>query len=123
MAQGRQETPAWTPSVAQLTIRHVHEVLLIPPAPPEVMGELYDYYLLISERAATGEISAWWAAYLYTNYFRDMLRDRPNGIPRRTREELRQHLQREMDYYFIRKRPEAHPSPFGAWIYEAIPAQ
>jgi hypothetical protein len=112
-----------SPSVAQQTIRHVHQVLLLDPAPPEIEAELYDYFLLISERAATGEISPWWAAYLYTSYYRDMLRDRPKGEPRRTREELRAHLQAEVDYYFIRKRPDAAPSPFGAWIYEAIPGQ
>lgn len=123
VSQEATEPPAWTPSIAHITIRHVHEVLLLRPAPPEIEPELYDFYLLISERAATGEISAWWAAYLYTNYFRDMMRDRPAGIPRRTREELRAHLQRQMDYYYIRKRPEARPSPFGAWIYEAVPKQ
>lgn len=124
--RGTESTPtpaAPTPSLAHVTIQHVHDVLLLEPAPAPLEGELYTYYLLISERAATGEIPPWWAAYLYTSYFRDMLRDRPSGIPRRSREDLKSHLQAEIDYYYIRKRPGAQPAPFGAWIYEAIPAQ
>ncbi|GBD25918.1 hypothetical protein HRbin30_01245 [bacterium HR30] len=109
-------------TVAHETIRTVHQILLLPGAPPELVPELWDYYLLLSERAATGEVSPGWAAYLYTNYFLDLLQQRPTGIPRKSREEVRQHLQASIEYYNIRKRPDARPAPFGHWVYQVIPS-
>lgn len=109
-------------TVAHETIRAVHQILLLPVPPPQLVPELWDYYLLLSERAATGEVSPGWAAYLYTNYFLDFLQQRPNGVPRRSREEVRNHLQASIDYYNIRKRPEARPAPFGHWVYQVVPS-
>lgn len=110
-------------TVAHETIRTVHQILLLAPAPPQLVPELWDFYLLLSERAATGEVSPGWAAYLYTNYFLDALHERPNGIPRRDRDELRKILQSNIEYYNIRKRPEARPAPFGHWVYQVIPTR
>ncbi|GIW45679.1 MAG: hypothetical protein KatS3mg077_2961 [Candidatus Binatia bacterium] len=129
VAQGhwREPTPdlAAPPAstVAHETVRTVHEILLLAPPPPALVPELWDYYLILSERAATGEVSPGWAAYLYTNYFLDLLRDRPSGVPRRDREELRRVLQQSIEYYNIRKRPEARPAPFGHWVYQVMPTQ
>ncbi len=109
-------------TVAHETIRTVHQVLLLPSAPPQLIPELWDYYLLLSERAATGEVSPGWAAYLYTNYFLDFMQERPHGVPRRSREEVRNHLQASIQYYNIRKRPDARPAPFGHWVYQVIPS-
>ncbi len=110
-------------TVAHETIRTVHQVLLLAPPPQQLVPELWDFYLVLSERAATGEVSPGWAAYLYTNYFLDLVQQRPSGLPRRDRNEIRQHLQASIEYYNIRKRPEARPAPFGHWVYQVMPNQ
>jgi hypothetical protein len=48
-----------------------------------------------------------WAAYLYSGYARDLVRDRPDGTPRRSDDELRALLDREVAFFAIRKRPHA----------------
>ncbi|MBI3785500.1 MAG: hypothetical protein HY270_19075 [Deltaproteobacteria bacterium] len=110
-----------TAPIAAKTILATHRVLLLVPPPAEMISELYDFYLIVSERAATGEISPRWAAYLYVTHFRDMARDRPQAVPRRSREELRRELEENVEFYYIRKRPEAEPAPFGAWVWQAAP--
>lgn len=102
-------------------IMTVHTVLILPlPAEP-LIGELFDYFEILSRRAATGEISPHWAAYLYCNYYLDLVRDRPAGLPRRSLEEVSQSLDADVEFYYIRKRPEARPSPIGAWVWQAAP--
>lgn len=119
--EGRADDAAAIPGVAHATIRRTHALLLLDPAPEPLVPELFDFYLILSERAATGEISAGWAAYFYVNYYRDLWRDRPNGRPRRNRDEVQAELQRQVDFFYVRKRPEAVPSPFGAWVWQALP--
>jgi len=99
----------------------VHAVLLLPPPTDPMIDELFDYFELLSVRAATGEIDAHWAAYLYTNYYLDILRDRPEGVPRRSIDEMQQSIDADVEFYYIRKRPEARPSPIGAWVWQVAP--
>jgi hypothetical protein len=101
----------------------VHAVLLLPRPAEPLIGELFDYFEILSERAATGEIPPLWAAYLYVNYYRDLVRDRPDGTPRRSLEEVRRALDANVEFYYIRKRPEVSPSPIGAWVWQAAPPQ
>lgn len=110
-----------SPQVAQQSIDLVHNVLLLQPPPPATVDELYDVYLIVSERAATGEISPGWTAYIYVNYYRDMVRDRPDGKPRRSHDEVHAEVDRYVEFFYIRKRPEARPSPFGSWIWQVRP--
>jgi hypothetical protein len=120
-ADGVADDAEALPGVAHATIRRTHALLLIDPAPEPLVPELFDFYLVLSERAATGEISPGWAAYFYVNYYRDLVRDRPTGQPRRSREEIATELQRQVDFFYVRKRPDAVPSPFGAWVWQALP--
>jgi hypothetical protein len=99
----------------------VHAVLLLPSPPDALIPELFDYFEILSQRASTGEIAANWAAYLYINYYRNLVRDRPDGTPRRSVEEMRRDLGAEVEFYYIRKRPGAQPSPIGAWVWQAAP--
>jgi hypothetical protein len=85
----------------------VNRQLLMPPPPDAFVPELFDLVTLVSSRVATGDISLAWFAYLYTTYQRDMAEQRPDGTPRRTRDEVQAELDRLVRFYAIRKRPEA----------------
>jgi hypothetical protein len=111
--------------VGRETILVTHRILLLQPPAAALVDELFDFYLIVSERAATGEISAAWAAYLYVNYWRDAERD-GGGAAARAR--LSQSAQRawlaeQVEFFYVRKRPESVPSPFGAWVWQAAPRQ
>lgn len=90
--------------VAVLT--RVNGLLLMPPPPAPMVPELFDFVTLLSYRVATGAVSLNWAAYLYSNHALDMLRDRPTGAPRRTREELETELTQDARFYALQKRPD-----------------
>jgi len=87
-------------------LARVHGLLLMPPPPDPMVGELFDFMTLLSYRAATGAVSLNWAAYLYSNHVLDLVRDRPSGTPRRTREELAAELERDATFFALRKRPD-----------------
>ena len=84
----------------------IHRRLLMPPAADGMVAELFDLATLLASRTATGEVSLSWAAYLYTSYSRDLVQERPTGVPRRTREELLATLEQQLRFYAIRKRPD-----------------
>jgi hypothetical protein len=80
---------------------------LLMPAPPDpLVPELFDLVTLVSSRVATGEISLNWVAYLYTTYQRDMLQQRPDGMPRRSYEQVHGELERLVRFFSIQKRPD-----------------
>jgi hypothetical protein len=80
---------------------------LLMPAPPDALiPELFDLVTLVSSRVATGEISLNWVAYLYTTYQRDMLQQRPTGMPRRSFEQVHAELERLVQFFSIKKRPD-----------------
>ena len=85
----------------------IHRRLLMPAPPDGMVPELFNYVTLLSARVATGEITLNWAAYLYSGYARDLMRERPDGTPRRSDDELRALLDREVAFFAIRKRPHA----------------
>jgi hypothetical protein len=84
----------------------LHRQLLMPAPADTLVPELFDLVTLVSTRVATGEISLSWVAYLYTTYQQDLLRERPNGVPRRSLDEIRAELERQVAFFAIRKRPE-----------------
>lgn len=89
-------------------LTNVNKQLLMPPPPDALVPELFDLVTLVSSRVATGDISLNWVAYLYTTYQRDMVQQRPNGMPRRRLPEVRAELDRLVTFYAIQKRPEQH---------------
>jgi hypothetical protein len=84
-----------------------HRFLLMPPPPDVMVGELFDLITLLSERMASGAISFNWGAYIYTSYVRDMIRDRPAGTPVRAKTEVQAELDRYVEFYYLRERPDA----------------
>lgn len=87
-------------------VDRMHRLLLMPPAPDPMVGELFDLVTALSTRVANGSVSLNWAAYIYTGYLRDMVRDRPNGTPVRTPEEVTAELDRTVEFYAVGKRPD-----------------
>ena len=43
---------------------------------------------VLAPRMEVGAISPAWGSYVYTSYQQDLLRDRPTGVPRRSRAEV-----------------------------------
>ena len=87
-------------------LHNVNRQLLMPAPDDPLVPELFDFVTLVSKRVATGDISLNWVAYLYTTYQRDMVDRRPNGIPRRSRVEVGDEIDRLVRFYAIQKRPE-----------------
>ncbi|MCW5893711.1 MAG: hypothetical protein KIT14_24620 [bacterium] len=87
-------------------VAQMNRMLLMGPAPDAIVPELFDVVTALSSRAATGAMSLNWSAYVYTTYQQDMLRDRPDGAPRRTPEQVEAEVQRLVAFYAIQKRPE-----------------
>jgi hypothetical protein len=87
-------------------LTQVNRALLMPPPSDALVPELFDLVTLVSSRVATGEISLNWVAYLYTSYQRDMVDQRPNGMPRRSYEQVRDEVDRLVRFYAIQKRPD-----------------
>jgi hypothetical protein len=88
-------------------VAQMNRLLLMGPPPDAIVPEMFDVVTALSSRAATGEMSLNWSAYVYTTYQQDMLRDRPNGTPRRSSEQVEAEVQRLVDFYAIQKRPDA----------------
>ena len=88
-------------------VARLHRTLLMSAPADALVPELFDVMTALSSRVASGEISLDWAAYLYTSYERDLVRDRPTGTPRRSSDEVAAELQRDVEFFSIRKRPDA----------------
>lgn len=91
----------------------LHRRLLLTTAPDALVPELFDLLTALSAQMATGEVSVPWAAYIYTAYERDLVRDRPAGAPRRSTAEVAAELARYREFYAIQKRPDEPGWRFG----------
>jgi hypothetical protein len=87
-------------------VARMHRLLLLAPPPDALVPELFDLITAVSARVATGEIDFPWAAYVYNSYERDLVRDRPAGVPRRTMPEVEQDVARYVQFYALQKRPD-----------------
>ena len=101
-----RERAAGTIEGRRQAVARVHRLLLMEPPTDAMVPELFDLMTLLSTRVATGAVSGNWAAYLYTRYARDLVRDRPSGEPARSRDEVEADLDRAVEFYAIRKRPD-----------------
>ena len=87
-------------------LAQMNRYMLMPAPDDALVPELFDLVTQLSSRVATGEISLNWAAYIYTAYQRDMIQQRPNGMPRRSPEEVGVQLAQYIQFFSIQKRPD-----------------
>ena len=88
------------------TVAQMHRMLLLMPPPDPLVPELFDLVTVVSTRVASGEIDFAWAAYVYNSYERDLVRDRPQGTPRRPMPEVEREVERYVQFYALQKRPD-----------------
>ncbi len=105
--QARAEESSGSIEKRRATLAKFNQMLLMPVPDDALVPELYDLVTALSSRVATGEISINWAAYVYTTYQRDLVRDRPTGQPRRSSEEVSAQLAKYIEFFSIQKRPDA----------------
>jgi hypothetical protein len=87
-------------------LRNINRQLLMPAPDDGLVPELFDLVTLVARRVATGEISLNWVAYIYTTYQRDMVDQRPSGMPRRSLDQVHAEVDKLVAFYAIQKRPE-----------------
>jgi hypothetical protein len=87
-------------------VTRMNRMLLLNPPADALVPELFDLITAVSSRVASGEIDFAWAAYVYNSYQRDLIRDRPQGTPRRPMAEVEQEVQRYVQFYALQKRPD-----------------
>ncbi len=83
--------------------------LLMPPPADAIVPELFDLVVLMAPHLESGDISPAWAGYLYTTYQRDLVRDRPTGLPRRSREQIAGEVERSIEFYHLQARAGSTP--------------
>jgi hypothetical protein len=88
-------------------VARLNKLLLMPPPPDALVPELFDLMTAMSQRVSSGQIDFAWAAYVFTSYQQDLLRDRPDGKPRRRFDEVEAALAKYVEFYHLEKRPDA----------------
>jgi hypothetical protein len=88
-------------------VANIHRLLLMDPPPDELVPELFEVLKVLGERTARGDVSPSWSAYLYTDYLRRALAERPDAQPPRNPGEVTAALDEEIRFYSIRHRPDA----------------
>lgn len=83
----------------------MHRLLLMSPPPDALVPEMFEVITLLGQWTASGEVPFAWGAYIYTDYFRTLLAERPDGTPPRSPEEVRTALDRVVAFYTVRRRP------------------
>lgn len=84
----------------------MQRMLLLSPIDDAYVPELFDLMTAVSTRVSSGAIDYAWAAYVYTSYERDMMRDRPGGAPRRSMPEVEAAVHDYVEFYRLQKRPD-----------------
>jgi hypothetical protein len=87
-------------------VSQMNRVLFMSPPPDALVPELFDLITAVSSRVATGEINVNWAAYVYSDYQRDMVRDRPGGTPRRSMAQVVAAVDEYVRFYTLQRRPD-----------------
>lgn len=101
---GGEEDAEGTAARRRETLANVSSQLLIPPPADPLVPELFDFLTAMAPRMEAGVISPAWGSYLYTSYEQDLVRERPKGIPRRTRSEIDAALDRYVEFFHLRAR-------------------
>jgi len=105
------DTQAGSLEQRRAVVARLNRAVLLAPPPDALVPELFDLTTQLASRVEAGEVSPNWAVYLYTVYQRDMLRDRPDGTPRRSSEEVRAQVSDYVEFFHITTRPDAPPNP------------
>jgi hypothetical protein len=87
-------------------VSRMNRLLLMAPPPDALVPELFDLITAISSRVASGEIDLAWAAYVYSGYQRDLVRDRPGGRPRRSMSDVASAVEGYVQFYSLQRRPD-----------------
>ena len=101
----RDEEAEGTITRRRATLADVSRQLLIAPPPDVLVPELFDYLTAMALRMEDGVVSPAWGSYLYTTYGQDLARERPDGLPRRTRAEIDVSLDRSVAFFHLRAKP------------------
>ncbi|MEO8603718.1 MAG: hypothetical protein ABI629_14185 [bacterium] len=87
-------------------VARMQRVLLLSPIDDAYVPELFDLMTAVSPRVSSGAIDFSWAAYVYTSYERDLIRDRPGGTPRRSPADVEKAVHDYVEFYRLQKRPD-----------------
>jgi hypothetical protein len=82
----------------------VAKQLLMGPPPDPFVPELFDFLTAMAPRMQSGVVSPAWGSYLYTEYQRNLVRERPTGLPRRSAPEVQQSLDRSIQFFHLEAR-------------------
>jgi len=97
-------------------VDRIHRTLLLAAPQDELVPELFDLLGALTPRVSSGQIGLNWAAYVYTSYQRDLARDRPSGMPRRTMPEVETAVAEYVRFFSLRKRPDESTIGLGSFI-------
>jgi hypothetical protein len=86
-------------------LAEVARQLLATPPPDALVPELFDLLAALAPRMEAGAISPAWGSYVYTSYQRDLVHDRPTGVPRRSRPEVERALEEYVEFFRLQARP------------------
>jgi hypothetical protein len=88
-------------------VSRMQRMLLLQPIDDPYVPELFDLMTAVTTRVSSGEIDYSWAAYVYTSYERDLVRDRPGGAPRRSMPQVEAAVHDYVEFYRLQKRPDS----------------
>jgi hypothetical protein len=81
------------------------QLLDAPPADP-LVPELFDLLTALAPRIEAAAISPAWGSYVYTSYRRDLVQERPTGVPRRSAADVQHALDGYVEFYRLRARED-----------------
>lgn len=87
-------------------LTRLHERLLLQPPPDALVPALFDVAAELTPRVARGEMTLAWAAYLYTNWARDLREQGAAGASPPDRGAIHAKIEQQIAFFAIRKRPD-----------------
>ena len=100
------EEAAGTLERRRAVIADLNRQLLMPPPRDAIVPELFDLVAVMAPQMESQNVSPAWASYVYTSYQRDLVRERPDGTPRRSLQEVQTALDAYVEYFRLRARAD-----------------
>jgi hypothetical protein len=100
-----EDDPGGSLARRRAALTDVARQLLNAPPPDALVPELFDLLTAMAPRMEAGVISPAWGSYVYTTYQRDLLKDRPTGVPRRSPPDVERALQEYVEFFRLQARP------------------